>query len=102
MDLKNLYEIYEKLGISRQRWILPLRRSELQERFQEIDVLRNIIKRKFFMQCRKNKVNATCFAATTGYGYNDFGRERLRTFMRIALEAKLLWYVRKQHAARML
>lgn len=26
---------------------------------------------------QKNKVNATCFAATTGYGYNDFGRETL-------------------------
>ena len=26
---------------------------------------------------QKNRVNAACFAATTGYGYDDFGRDNL-------------------------
>ena len=78
MDLKNLYEIYEKLGISRSALDLAAEAERaLQERFQEIDRIAEYNQAKVLHAMQKNKVNATCFAATTGYGYNDFGRETL-------------------------
>ena len=78
MDLKNLYEIYEKLGISRSALDLAAEAERaLHERFQEIDRIAEYNQAKVLHAMQKNKVNATCFAATTGYGYNDFGRETL-------------------------
>ena len=49
----------------------------LQERFLQID--RNAEKNqgKVLLAMQENRVNATNFAATTGYGYDDDGRDKL-------------------------
>ena len=49
--------------------------STLEERFREIDRISEINQCKVLSAMQKNRVNATHFAATTGYGYNDFGRD---------------------------
>ena len=75
MDLKNLYEIYEKLGISRSALDLAAEAERaLQERFQEIDRIAEYNQAKVLHAMQKNKVNDNCFAATTCCGYNDLGR----------------------------
>lgn len=51
--------------------------STLSSRFEEIDRIAEVNQCKVLSAMQKNRVNATHFAATTGYGYNDFGRDTL-------------------------
>ena len=51
--------------------------TELTERFAAIDRIAEMNQGKVIGAMQKNRVNATHFAATTGYGYNDFGRDNL-------------------------
>ena len=49
----------------------------LRERFDAIDAAAECNQAKVLSAMRKNRVNAQCFAQTTGYGYNDLGRDVL-------------------------
>ncbi|MDP4118760.1 MAG: methionine gamma-lyase family protein [Bacillota bacterium] len=49
----------------------------LKARFEEIDLTAEYNQCKVITAMQQNRVNATHFAATTGYGYNDFGRDTL-------------------------
>ena len=51
--------------------------ASLTERFTAIDRIAEMNQGKVLFAMQKNRVNATHFAATTGYGYNDFGRDNL-------------------------
>lgn len=51
--------------------------ASLQGRFEAIDRMAEYNQSKVLLAMRNNKVNAQCFAATTGYGYDDFGRDKL-------------------------
>ena len=76
--MKQLYEAYEALGISRA--VLDLgfsAEAALRGRFREIDDMAEYNQAKVLRAMQKNRVNAACFAATTGYGYDDMGREAL-------------------------
>ncbi len=71
-------EMYAKLGISAQVYdfgenIL----AELKERFEGIDRISELNQAKVLHALQQNKVSAACLAATTGYGYDDVGRDRL-------------------------
>lgn len=71
-------DIYNKLGISNK--VLRLANeaeSALTDRFKKIDSIAEYNQAKVTLAMHNNRVNATCFAATTGYGYNDFGRDTL-------------------------
>lgn len=73
-----LSDIYNKLGISNK--VLRLAdeaESALTEKFNKIDSIAEYNQAKVTLAMHNNRVNATCFAATTGYGYNDFGRDTL-------------------------
>lgn len=73
-----LSDIYNKLGISNK--VLRLAdeaESALTDRFKKIDSIAEYNQAKVTLAMHNNRVNATCFAATTGYGYNDFGRDTL-------------------------
>ncbi len=70
--------IYKKLGISDS----VLNYSEkilasLKERFEEIDKVCEYNQAKVTYAMQKNKVSAECLTGSTGYGYNDLGRETL-------------------------
>ena len=47
------------------------------ERFQEIDQVAQKNTERVLESFRKHRVSEACFAGTTGYGYDDLGRETL-------------------------
>ncbi len=49
----------------------------LRERFDAVDAVAEYNQAKVLGAMQKNRVSAACFAATTGYGYDDMGRETL-------------------------
>lgn len=70
--------IYEALGISPEVYAFGERvLAGLRGRFDEIDAAAEYNQGKVLAAMRKNRVNAQCFAQTTGYGYNDLGRDVL-------------------------
>ena len=74
----NKWEMYEKLGLSDK--VLAFGEgvlSSLRERFAAIDETAEYNQAKVLYAMQKNRVSAGCFAATTGYGYDDMGREVL-------------------------
>ena len=70
--------MYKKLGISEH--VLDFCGQvldELEGRFRKIDETAEYNQLKVISAMQKNRVNAACFAATTGYGYDDAGRDNL-------------------------
>lgn len=51
--------------------------KDLKERFEKIDEIVEYNQLKVIQAMQKNKVSDIHFAATTGYGYNDLGRDTL-------------------------
>ena len=49
----------------------------LKERFADIDQIAEYNQAKVLHAMQENRVSAECFAGSTGYGYNDQGREVL-------------------------
>ena len=75
MEIK---EMYAALGVSAEVYEYGEKiLEELKERFVQVDRNAEINQCKVLHAMQKNRVNATHFAATTGYGYNDDGRDTL-------------------------
>ncbi|MBQ5801046.1 MAG: methionine gamma-lyase family protein, partial [Clostridia bacterium] len=75
METKNMYK---SLGISEEVFAFGEKvLSDLEERFKKIDEVSEYNQCKVISAMQENHVNATHFAATTGYGYNDVGRDNL-------------------------
>lgn len=71
-------EMYESLGISSQVMDFGKEIEEtLKERFKEIDETAEYNQMKVIKAMQENRVSDIHFAATTGYGYNDLGRDTL-------------------------
>ncbi|MEG2000557.1 MAG: methionine gamma-lyase family protein [Evtepia sp.] len=51
--------------------------SQLTEQFNRIDEIAQENTQKVLVAFQNNKVSETCFHGTTGYGYDDFGRDLL-------------------------
>ncbi len=51
--------------------------KELKERFEEIDKVAEINQLKVLGAMQKHQVSEACLLGTTGYGYNDLGRDAL-------------------------
>ena len=71
-------QLYESLGISRP--VLDFAGKildSLEERFWEIDDMAEYNQLKVIRAMQEARVSAECFQATSGYGYNDLGRETL-------------------------
>lgn len=76
--MTNSNNMYEELGISAK--VLAFGEEtlkELSERFEKIDRIAEYNQAKVLAAMQKNRVSATHFAATTGYGYDDAGRDNL-------------------------
>ena len=70
--------LYENMGISPAVYAYGEETiARLKERFDAIDRVAEYNQAKVLAAFRKNRVSATCFAASTGYGYNDEGRDKL-------------------------
>ena len=74
----NMDEMYQALGISKP--VLEFGKEieeSLKERFLEIDENAEYNQMKVIKAMQDNRVSETHFEATTGYGYNDAGRDAL-------------------------
>ncbi|WP_026651179.1 aminotransferase class I/II-fold pyridoxal phosphate-dependent enzyme [Butyrivibrio proteoclasticus] len=71
-------EIYKQLGISEAVYNFGEKILEdLEERFKKIDEVAEYNQLKVIKAMQDNKVSEACLLGTTGYGYNDIGREKL-------------------------
>ena len=71
-------QMYEALGISKEVYTFGEEiLKELKERFEQIDEIAEYNQMKVIKAMQENRVAENHFAATTGYGYNDSGRETL-------------------------
>ena len=76
--MKELNELYAQMGISPAVYAYGEKAiARLRDRFDAIDQVAEYNQAKVLAAFRKNRVSATCFAASTGYGYNDEGRDKL-------------------------
>lgn len=70
--------LYREMGISQQVLAFGAQvEAELKERFDAIEENVEYNQMKVLHAMQKNRVEAACFAATSGYGYNDLGRDKL-------------------------
>lgn len=73
-----LQKIYEDLGITPEVYALGEEiLKELKPRFEEIDNVAEINQLKVLKAMQDCKVSEACLLGTTGYGYNDIGRDTL-------------------------
>ena len=76
--MEELIMQYTQMGISQKVYDLGEKTlASLADRFAGIDRIAEFNQAKVLSAMQKNRVSATCFAATTGYGYDDVGRDTL-------------------------
>ena len=76
--MNTIVELYEQMGISSRVYAYGEETlKKLDDRFKEIDKVAEFNQSKVIAAMQKNRVSAACFAATTGYGYDDVGRDNL-------------------------
>ncbi len=74
----NILNAYKELGISDEVYSFGEKiLDSLKERFEKIDKIAEYNQCKVLSAMKKNRVDAACFAASTGYGYNDLGRDKI-------------------------
>lgn len=74
----NITNAYKELGISDEVYNFGEKIiEELKDRFTKIDKTAEYNQCKVLFAMKKNRVDAACFAASTGYGYNDLGRDKI-------------------------
>lgn len=72
------YEAYKNLGISKEVYEFGEKIIDgLNDRFDKIDKIAEYNQCKVLSAMKKNRVDVACFAASTGYGYNDLGRDKI-------------------------
>ena len=62
--------------------------EDCKEEFKKIDEACDYNSLKVLSSFHKNKVSESCFNATTGYGYNDLGRETIENIFKDVLGAE--------------
>ena len=76
--MEQLLNLYAEMGISPAVYAYGERTLEkIRDRFAQIDKVAEYNQAKVLAAMQKNRVSAACFAATTGYGYDDLGRDNL-------------------------
>ena len=76
--MRHTDEMYRELGIRKEVYAFGQEiEKTLKERFEGIDATAEYNQLKVVGAMQKARVEAACFAATSGYGYNDLGREKL-------------------------
>lgn len=75
---QNLLEQYKALGLSEKVIAFGAKiEAELKPRFEQIDAVAEFNQLKVLNAMQKNRVSAECFNQSSGYGYNDMGRDTL-------------------------
>ncbi len=74
----DIYNYYEQLGISSKVFNLGESvEASLKQRFEKIDKIAEINQAKVLLAFQKNRVDTACMQSSTGYGYDDIGRDKL-------------------------
>ena len=90
--MEQLLELYQTMGISPAIYSYGERAIEqLQKRFAQIDQIAEFNQAKVLTAMQKNRVSAACFAATTGYGYDDVGRDNLERVYAMCFTPRQHW-----------
>ncbi len=73
-----LQSMYGAMGISREVFAFGAEiEKEQKDRFDQIDRMAEVNQLKVLMAMQKNRISAEHFNGSTGYGYNDAGRDGL-------------------------
>lgn len=76
--MNTLENLYESMRISKQVYDFGMEIEKgLKERFDSLKETTTYNQLKVLKAMQDNQVSEACFAATTGYGYNDLGRDKL-------------------------
>ncbi len=76
--MDQLLELYNQLGISPAVYQYGQETlKKLESRFVQIDQVAEYNQAKVLSAMQKNRVSVACFAPSTGYGYDDMGRDNL-------------------------
>ena len=76
--MEQLQNLYTQMGISNAVYNYGEQvLAKIASRFAAIDKVAEYNQAKVLAAFQKNRVSATCFAASSGYGYNDEGRDKL-------------------------
>ena len=76
--MEALLELYQQMGISPAVYAYGEKTLEkLADRFAAIDKIAEYNQAKVISAMQKNRVSVACFAPSTGYGYDDYGRDNL-------------------------
>ena len=71
-------EMYESLGIANEVYEFVTKTEKtLKEKFDKADAVAEYNQLKVIQAMQKNRVSAECFSSSTGYGYDDYGRDTL-------------------------
>ncbi|MBQ2320125.1 MAG: methionine gamma-lyase family protein [Lachnospiraceae bacterium] len=87
--MDTLKKLYIDAGISEKVYDFcdDIQKS-LKERFEQIDAVAEYNQTKVIRAMQKNRVSAACFETSTGYGYDDLGRETLEAVYADVFEAE--------------
>lgn len=90
MNVKStLVEQYKAMGICEEVYSYGEKTErELKERFAAIDEIAEYNQLKVIAAMQKNRVSAECFQMSSGYGYNDLGRDTLEQVYADCFHAK--------------
>ena len=76
--MEQLLELYNNIGIAPGVYEYGEKvLKKLEDRFTAIDQIAEYNQAKVLAAMQRNRVSAACFAATSGYGYDDVGRDNL-------------------------
>lgn len=76
--MQNIQSIYTSMGIDNKVYAYGSKILEnLKERFSEIDAIAEYNQMKVLKAMQECQVSEACLLGTTGYGYNDLGRDTL-------------------------
>ena len=89
-------ELYAQLGISSAVYDFGKTvEDSLKERFEKFDKTAEYNQMKVIHAMQKNRVSEACFGASSGYGYNDLGRETLEQVYADTFHTEAAWYARR-------
>ncbi len=87
---------YLKMGIQKEVYDFGHSiEAGLKERFEQIDKMAEYNQLKVIHAMQKCKVSAECFQSTSGYGYNDIGRDTLEEVYAECFPVRLHWFGRR-------
>lgn len=87
--MQEMNAVYRELGISSEVLAYGNKiEQELKERFAAIDDNAEYNQMKVLLAMQKNKVSEACLYASSGYGYNDLGRDTLEDVYADAFHAE--------------